>query len=184
MAEHVEVESGKHNDRPELGRALAACRVYNATLVVAKLDRLSRNAAFLLTLRDAGVDFVAVDLPDANRMTVGIMAVVAEYEREAISARTKGALDAARGRGVRLGNPANLNQRARSLGTVASARSRRARAAQRATDLAPTIAELRQAGAFSLRALAHGLNGRGIPATRGGRWTAAQVRRLLADPGC
>jgi len=181
IAEHVEVESGKHDERPELGKALAACRVHGATLVVARIDRLSRNAAFLLTLRDAGVDFVAVDLPDANRMTVGIMAVVAEYEREAISARTKAALDAARRRGVQLGNPAHLNHSARCLGTIASARVRRARAAQRATDLAPTIAELRQSGASSLRALAHGLTERGIPAARGGVWTAAQVRRLLAE---
>lgn len=183
IAEHVEVESGKQNDRPELVKALAACRVYGATLVVARIDRLSRNAAFLLTLRDAGVDFVAVDLRDANRMTVGIMAVVAEYEREAISARTKAALDAARRRGVQLGNPAHLNHSARRLGTIVSARVRRGRAAQRAADLAPTIAELRQSGASSLRAVAHGLNGRGIPATRGGVWTAAQVRRLLASTG-
>jgi DNA invertase Pin-like site-specific DNA recombinase len=183
IAEHLEVESGKQNDRPELLKALAACRVHSATLVVAKIDRLSRNAAFLLTLRDAGVDFVAVDLPDANRMTVGIMAVVAEHEREAISTRTKAALDAARRRGVQLGNPAHLHHSARRLGTIASAKVRRERAAQRATDLAPTIAELRRNGSSSLRALAHGLNGRGIPATRGGVWTAAQVRRLLTGTG-
>jgi DNA invertase Pin-like site-specific DNA recombinase len=179
IAEHLEVESGKQDDRPELLKALAACRVYSATLVVAKIDRLSRNAAFLLTLRDAGVDFVAVDLPDANRMTVGIMAVVAEHEREAISARTKAALAAARRRGVRLGNPAHLDRSARCLGTIASAGIRQARAMQRAVDLAPTVAELRQGGAGSLRALARGLNHRGIPATRGGLWTAAQVRRLF-----
>jgi len=183
ISEHVEIESGKRNNRPELLKALAACRVHRATLVVAKIDRLSRNAAFLLTLRDAGVDFVAVDLPDANRMTVGIMAVVAEHEREAISARTKAALDAARRRGVRLGNPAHLNQSARRLGTIASAKVRQARAAQRATDLAPTIAELREGGLSSLRSLAVGLNTRGIPATHGGEWSASQVRRLLTGAG-
>jgi DNA invertase Pin-like site-specific DNA recombinase len=180
IAEHTEVETGKRNDRPELLKALAACRVHGATLVVAKIDRLSRNAAFLLTLRDAGVEFVAVDMPDANRMTVGIMACVAEHEREAISARTKAALDAARRRGVQLGNPAHLDQSARRLGTIASGRVRRARAVQRAADLAPTIAELRRSGASSLRALAEGLNRQCVPATRGGPWTAAQVRRLLA----
>jgi DNA invertase Pin-like site-specific DNA recombinase len=111
------------------------------------------------------------------------MAVVAEHEREAISVRTKAALDAARRRGVQLGNPAHLNRSARRLGTIASAKTRQARAAQRATDLAPTIAELRRSGASSLRTLAHGLNGRGIPATRGGVWTAAQVRRLVAGTG-
>jgi DNA invertase Pin-like site-specific DNA recombinase len=148
--------------------------------VVAKIDRLSRNAAFLPTLRDAGADFIAVDLPDANRMTVGIMAVVEEHDRETISARTKAALDAARRRGIRLGNPAHLNYSARRLGTIASAKVRRARAAQRAADLAPTIAELRRSGVSSLRALAHGLNELTIPAPRGGMWTAAQVRRMLA----
>ena len=180
IAEYLEVESGRHNERPELVKALAACRVHSATLIVAKLDRLSRNAAFLLTLRDAGVEFAAVDLPDANRMTVGIMAIVAEHERETISARTKAALGAARRRGVQLGNPEHLNHFARRLGTLASARARRARATQRATDLAPIVAELRQGGASTLRSLASGLNGKGIPAVRGGLWTAAQVRRLLA----
>lgn len=181
VAEHTEIESGKRNDRLELAAALAGCRVHGATLVVAKLDRLSRNAAFLLTLRDSGVDFIAADMPEANRLTVGVLAVVAEHEREAISARTKAALAAAKTRGVRLGNPAHLNPSARRLGTIASVKVRQARATQRATDLAPTIAELRQNGASSLRDLAQALNGRGIPATRGGQWTAAQVRRLMVD---
>jgi DNA invertase Pin-like site-specific DNA recombinase len=181
VAEHTEIESGKRNDRPELAAALAACRVHVATLVVAKLDRLSRNAAFLLTLRDSGVDFIAADMPEANRLTVGVLAVVAEHEREAISARTRAALSAAKARGVRLGNPAHLNPSARRLGAIASARVRQARAAQRAADLASTIAELRRSGASTLRALAQGLNGRGIPAARGGQWNAAQVRRVLAD---
>ena len=181
VAEFTEVESGRRNDRPELAKALAACRVHEATLVVAKLDRLSRNAAFLLTLRDGGVDFVCADLPEANRLTVGVLAVVAEHEREAISARTKAALAAAKARGKRLGNPANLTRRARRLGTSASAATRRARAAQRAADLAPTVAELRAAGARSLRDVAGGLNQRSIPAPRGGRWTAAQVRRVLTQ---
>jgi DNA invertase Pin-like site-specific DNA recombinase len=180
VSEHVEIESGRKSDRPELQRGLADCRIHGATLVVARLDRLARNAAFLLTLRDAGVEFLAVDLPDANRMTVGIMAVIAEHEREMISARTKAALEAARRRGVRLGNPAHLDRRARRLGTAASARVRRARAEQRAADLAPTLQALRRSGATSLRALAAGLNTKDIPAPRGGSWTAAQVRRLCA----
>jgi DNA invertase Pin-like site-specific DNA recombinase len=184
IGEHLEVESGKQNDRPELLKALAACRIHGAALIVAKLDRLSRNAAFLLTLRDSGVDFIAADMPEANRLTVGVLAIIAEHEREAISARTKAALDAARRRGMQLGNPTHLNRSARRLGTMASASVRRARAAQRATDLAPIIAELRQSGAASLRALAHGLNGQGVPASRGGVWTAAQVRRLLVGIGC
>src|SRR5262250_108087 len=94
--EFIEIESGKRDDRPELDKAIKRCRVTGATLVVAKLDRLSRNAAFLMTLRDSGVQFVAADLPEANTMTVGVMAVVAQHEREAISARTKAALAAAK----------------------------------------------------------------------------------------
>lgn len=180
VAEFTEVESGKHNDRPELAKALAACRLHSATLVVAKLDRLSRNAAFLLTLRDSGVDFVCADMPEANRMTIGIMAIIAEHEREAISQRTKAALAAAKRRGAKLGNPDHLTAKARKLGVRASAKRRTAIARQRADDLAPIIAELQGDGATSLRELARGLNERGIPTARGGTWTATQVQRLLA----
>ena len=105
IARFTEVESGRNPDRPELGKALHLAKVTGATLVIAKLDRLSRNAAFLLTLRDSGVRFAAVDLPEANDLTVGIMALVAQQEREAISRRTKEVLAVARDRGVRLSNP-------------------------------------------------------------------------------
>src|SRR5437870_2412558 len=101
----TEVESGKRSDRPELDKALAACKRHKAKLVIAKLDRLSRNLAFIATLMDSGVEFIAVDNPHANKLTIHILAAVAQHEREMISARTSAALKAAKARGKRLGNP-------------------------------------------------------------------------------
>ena len=103
LAEHTEVESGKRDDRPELAIALRTCRLTGASLIIARLDRLSRDAAFLLNLEKAGVEFVAADMPNANRLTVRLMAVIAQEEREMISARTKAALTAAKARGTTLG---------------------------------------------------------------------------------
>lgn len=185
VAEFVEIESGKSTDnRPALERALATCRLHGATLVVARLDRLSRNAAFLLTLRDSGVDFTAADMPQANRMTVGILAVVAEAERERISSNTKAALQAAKARGQKLGTPRNLTDSARKRGSRASAATRAANAARRARDLAPVIADLRSSGVVSLGGLARGLVERGIPtARRGGTWTPTAVARVLTALG-
>src|SRR5215203_7291414 len=108
VAEFVEVESGKNDARPKLAEALALCRLHGATLVIAKLDRLSRDAHFLLGLQKAGVRFVAADMPEANETLVGIMAMIAQAERKMISDRTKAALAAAKARGKRLGTPANL----------------------------------------------------------------------------
>ena len=105
IGEFTEIESGKRNERPELAKALAACKRQKAKLVIAKLDRLSRNLAFFSTLMDSGVEFIAVDNPHANKLTVHILAAVAQHEREVIAQRTKDALQAAKARGVVLGNP-------------------------------------------------------------------------------
>jgi DNA invertase Pin-like site-specific DNA recombinase len=103
IEELVEIERGKSNQRPKLMEAIDLCKASGATLVVAKIDRLTRDAAFLLSLKDGGIDFIAADMPEANRMTIGIMALVAEQEWEAISKRIKDALAAAKARGVQLG---------------------------------------------------------------------------------
>ena len=174
VAEHVEIETGKRDDRPELVKALETCRKHRARLVIAKLDRLSRNLAFIATLMDSGVEFVAVDNPHANKLTVHILAAVAEHEREMISERTKAALQAARARGTRLGNPRLPEAAAR--GTAAL----QASAAGRAANVLPVIRELQQAGITSHNRIAAALNDRGVRTARGGRWTHVQVGNVLA----
>src|SRR6516225_3954292 len=177
VKEFVEVESGKRSDRPILADAIKACRLYGAKLVIAKIDCLSRDAHFLLGLEKAGVDFVAADMPNANRLTVGIMVMVAEEERRMISKRTKDALAAAKRRGTKLGGDRGVvpSKKARAMGVEAL----QARADAKAADLAPIIAELQAAGKTSLRAIAAGLNEAGIPTARGGEWSSPQVMRIL-----
>lgn len=180
LARFTEVESGRKADRPELGKALHLAKVTGATLVIAKLDRLSRNAAFLLALRDSGVRFVAVDMPEANDLTVGIMALVAQAEREAISRRTKEALAVAKARGVKLGNPNGAESLRRAAkGSAALRRKVSANAASFAADLVPVLADIRAAGHTSLRAIAAELTARGIRTRRGGAWGVGNVGRLL-----
>jgi DNA invertase Pin-like site-specific DNA recombinase len=176
----TEVESGRNPDRPELQHALHLAKVTGASLVIAKLDRLSRNAAFLLTLRDSGVRFLAVDMPEANDLTIGIMALVAQAEREAISRRTKEALAVAKARGVKLGNPngaAALRRAGKGGAPLRAAVARNAQA--HARDLAPVLEELRAQGVTSLRGIAPALNQRGMLTRRGGRWHASSVRNLI-----
>lgn len=178
VKEFVEVESGKRIDRPKLDEAIKACRIYDAKLVIAKLDRLSRDAHFLLGLEKAGIDFVAADMPNANRLTVGIMAMVAEEERRMISKRTKDALAAAKRRGTKLGGDRGVvpSKKAREL----AAETLQARANARASDLAPVIRELQAAGKTTLRAIAEGLNEAGILTQRKSKWSAVQVQRILS----
>ena len=173
----TEIESGKLNNRPQLDAALRRCRQTRATLLVAKLDRLSRNAAFLLSLRDAGVRFVAADLPDMNETVVGVLAVIAQHERQAISDRTKAALAAAKRRGVRLGNPRLRAGTQKSAAVARAANTERARA--RAAELRDVIEEARASGRKSLRQIAAYLDGLGITTARGSTWTAAAVQRVL-----
>jgi DNA invertase Pin-like site-specific DNA recombinase len=203
VAEFTEVESGKREDnRPMLDAAFKACRVHRAVLVIAKLDRLSRDAHFLLGLQKAGVEFVCVDDPHMTPLTLGIRAVVAQHERELISKRTKDALAAARKRGAKLGGRRRKFERnakgeivkdakgkpvyskeiasGSKAARVAAMQAVQERAEGRAADLAPTIKALQAAGKTSLRAIASGLNEHGIPTARGdGEWTATQVMRVL-----
>jgi DNA invertase Pin-like site-specific DNA recombinase len=179
VQELIEVESGKSKERPKLVEALRLCRIYNATLLVAKLDRLARNVAFVSTLMESGVKFVAVDLPQANELTVHIMAAMAEYEAKAISARTKAALEAAKARGTRLGglrwDLASVSKQGRKL----ALKVRKERAENRASDLLPVIESIKAEGVMSLRQIASVLNERGITTARGGEWSAVQVQRVL-----
>ena len=156
-------------------------KVTGAMLLTAKLDRLSRNAAFLLTLRDSGVRFVAADMPEANDLTVGIMALVAEQEREAISRRTRETLAAAKARGVRLGNPNGAAALRRAgLGGAPLRETITDNADRHAEDLRTLVDEIRGGGATSLRHIAAELNRRGILTRRGGRWHVSTVMNLLA----
>ena len=173
VADFTEIESGKRNDRVELEKALAACKKQKAKLVIAKLDRLSRNLAFIATLMDSGVEFVAVDNPHANKLTVHILAAVAQHEREIISARTSAALKAAKARGRRLGNP-ELSE-ARQRATVAKKES----ADRYAGNVLPVIRDIQRSGIKSLRGVAKALAARGIPTARGGTWTPVQVSAIL-----
>jgi DNA invertase Pin-like site-specific DNA recombinase len=184
VEEVVEVESGKsHRNRPELTRALEACRRYGAKLIISRLDRLSRDPVVLLSLRDAGIDFVAVDMPNANRMTVGVMALVAEQEREAISQRTKAALAAAKARGVKLGSPrpetARFHDRAAAVAAGLKGAAAAKASAKRFAELVQPLLEGPLAG-LSANKAAQELNRRGVQTPRGGQWSARQVLNAKA----
>ena len=183
LASFTEIESGKINDRPQLEAALLRCRQAHATLLVAKLDRLSRNAAFLFNLRDSGVKFQALDIPEANTLTLGVMAVLAQHEREIISARTRAALAARRARGLPLGTPRDMSAYAARGAALASiTNSEKAKA--RATLVAPAISSARMAGCTTLRQIAEHLDELGVTTPRGRKWTptaVANAEKLLKE---
>lgn len=176
-AEFREVESGRRrdNERPQLAAALALCRKTKSKLLIARLDRLARNAAFLLSLRDSGVTFVCCDNPAADRFTVAVLAVVAEREAELISERTRAALQAAKRRGIKLGNPKLAKARKEA------ARSTQKRAEDYAARMAPIIVQLKSKGHVTgLKQTAEVLNVRGFTTPNGKAFTRHSVRRLLA----
>jgi DNA invertase Pin-like site-specific DNA recombinase len=173
VQEFVEVESGKRNDRPELASALAACKKQKAKLIIAKLDRLSRNLAFIATLMDSGVELIAVDNPHANKLTIHILAAVAQHEREMIGQWTRDALQAAKARGKKLGNPKLAEARKRAV------QGNKSSAARYAANVLPVIREIQASGVKSLRGVARALAARGIATARGGAWTPVQVADIL-----
>jgi len=178
-AEFTEVESGRKVNRPELAAALQACKRQRATLIIAKLDRLSRNVAFIANLMDAGVEFVAVDFPQANRLTLHILAAVAEHEREMISTRTRAALAAAKARGKKLGWSKPSRQLGQQQASIMAVRKIQATADGFAANVLPIVGQIRAAGVITLTGIAEALNSRGIKTARGGEWYATTVRNLL-----
>lgn len=185
FAEFVETESGRKNTRPELVKALAACRVHGATLIIAKLDRLARNAQFLMELVDNSertprfCDFPSIPEGAAGRFMLQQMAAVAELEAGLISERTKAALRA------KVARDGQWNRKAKhhlvpGAGQEAAVKAAKDKADQKAADLASYIEGLREGGVTSLNALARLLNSQGIPTPRGGQWTATAVKRVVA----
>ena len=172
-AEFVEVESGRKNDRPQLATALDLCRRKRAVLVIAKLDRLARNVAFVSRLMESGAEFVAVDNPHANKLMVHMLAAFAEHERDQISARTKAALAIAKARGVRLGNPRIESAKASAIASEQAAVFR--------AGVAGMARALKDEGR-TLQAVAEELNTRGVKTARGRQWHPSTVRGVLMQP--
>ena len=173
--EFTEVETGtRKRRRPQLETALEQTRRVGGVLLIAKLDRLARNVAVVATLMESGVRFVAVDMPEADNLTIHVMAAVAEREAQLISARTKAALAARKARGLKLGKPENLTPEARQAGAAAS----RARAISDMRTVAAYAGALRSQG-LSLRATAAQLEAHGFKTRKGGPWSAVQVKRVL-----
>jgi DNA invertase Pin-like site-specific DNA recombinase len=169
----TEVESTRKHDRPQLAAALDACRKHKAVLIIAKLDQLARNVFFISGLMESGVEFIAVDMPEANRLTLHILAAVAEHEREMISQRTKAALQAAKARGTKLGSPDPQK------GAAIRSRVLREKADRFAANVLPVIRALQAQGITSNKGLARALNARGIPTANKRQWYDSTVKNVL-----
>jgi len=182
----IEVESGKRNDRPELDKALRKCRTHKATLIVAKVDRLTRSQSFLNKLLDAKVEVVFCDLPTTHgaigRFMLQQMVAVAELEAGLISERTKAALAAKVARDGQWDRKAK-HHLVPGAGRKAALRAVQEKARAAAEDLWPSIEELRTAGITSATGIAKALNDRGITTRRGGQWQTTQVLRVLRQVG-
>lgn len=169
-----EVESGANNKRPQLAEAIKLAKSKKAILVIAKLDRLSRNAAFLLQLQDSGIDFVACDMPNADKLSVGIIALLAQRERQLISERTIAGLAVAKQRGAALGNPNAAKAWSKAVESIKAGKKEFAKSALK------SIREIQSTGVDTLAKIADCLNKRGEKTARGGTWTATAVKRVLA----
>ncbi|MEQ8626748.1 recombinase family protein [Ekhidna sp.] len=175
IKEYTEIESGKVNSRPQLTAAIDYALQHNATLLIAKLDRLSRNAQFILNLRDSKVPFIAVDMPDANTLTIGLLAIIAQHEREQISERTKRALQAKKQRGYKLGNPDNLSDKARKEAEkIRTKNANDHNANKQATEL---IRLYKETG-LNYTQIANKLNEQGLRTRNNKDFLPATVRRL------
>jgi DNA invertase Pin-like site-specific DNA recombinase len=180
LREYVEVETGKRADRPVLIEALHHCKITGATLVIAKLDRLSRDLEFIARLQKSSIRFVCADMPEANELTIHLFAAIAQHERQMISTRTKAALAAAKARGQRLGNPNGAAALRRAgQGNSAAIEAARATADQHAADIMPVIEDIRCGGITSLNGISRELNRREIKTARGGEWYPTTVKNLL-----
>jgi len=178
LEKFTEIETGKRADRPELRKALALARRKKAILIVAKLDRLARNVAFVSALMESGADFRAADFPEANRLMIHILSAIAEYEAKLISERTKAGLQSRKLRGFALGTPANLVP-----GRSPAPRLNRERAQLEAERMRPIIAHIQAQGVIGINPLTEALNERGYTTGRGRQWYPSTVRRLLARLG-
>ena len=177
IQEFVEVESGRKANRPELEKAIDLCRAYNATLLVAKFDRLSRDAHFLLGLQKAGIKFIAADNPQSNQLTLGILAIVAKQEAKAISERTKAALAAAKARGLKLGGDSGYRGNKDDLVTATEAK--KAKADETAKLLEPILNRVNPDGKLSFNKVAQVLNMEGVTTLSGkGKWYPSTVKNV------